>query len=248
MGLSNIRIVLVNPLYGGNVGSICRAMANTGLSDLALVDPGPLNLDEARMMACAANNILERRRVFPTLVEAIADCGLVVGTTARVGLYRSHCLTPREMAPRILDTARAGRVALVFGRENSGLTNDELERCTALIQIPSSPDYPSLNLSHAVLVCAYELFVAAGVYEPPEEATPEASSALRERMFQMWREILLEIGFMEEEKSQHMMLGLRRILSRGPMNENDVKIMMGIARQMRWKARHPSPPPDEPSA
>jgi tRNA/rRNA methyltransferase len=99
-----------------------------------------------------------------------------------------------------------------------------------------------------VLVCAYELFVAAGVYEPPEEATPEASSALRERMFQMWREILLEIGFMEEEKSQHMMLGLRRILSRGPMNENDVKIMMGIARQMRWKAHHPSPPPDEPSA
>lgn len=238
MSLDHIRVVLVGPLYGGNVGSICRAMANMGLSHLTLVAPAPtLNFAEARMMAVAADYILEGRRETATLEEAVADCSLVMGTTARVGLYRQHAKTPREWAPRILESAQANPVALVFGRENSGLTNEEIAVCTNMIQIPSSPQYPSLNLAQAVMVCCYELYLAAAVHEPLQEKTPECSTRAREQMFRMWREMLLEIGFMEEEKADHMMLGIRRIFSRAPLTEDDVRILMGIARQMMWKAR-----------
>ena len=243
---ANIRVVLTSPIYGGNVGSVCRVMGNTGLSDLVLAAPRPLNLQEARMMACAADGILDRRREFPTLAEAVADCGLVVGSTARLGLYRSHSRTPREWAPRILDAARHARVALVFGPEDNGLSNDDLALCTQILQIPSSPDCPSLNISHAVLVCCYEIFVAAGAFEPSTEKSAEAPSAMRERMFALWREALLEIGFMKEDKAIHMMLGLRRILSRSLLSEDDVRIMIGIARQTLWKSHHGpgDPPPD----
>ncbi len=238
MSLDHIRVVLVGPLYGGNVGSICRAMANMGLSHLTLVAPAPtLNFAEARMMAVAADYILEARRETATLEEAVADCSLVMGTTARIGLYRQHAKTPREWAPQILESAQANPVALVFGRENSGLTNEEIAVCTNMIQIPSSPQYPSLNLAQAVMVCCYELYLAAAVHEPLQEKTPECSTRAREQMFRMWREMLLEIGFMEEEKADHMMLGIRRIFSRAPLTEDDVRILMGIARQTMWKAR-----------
>lgn len=241
MPLTHIRIVLVNPLYGGNVGSICRAMANMALTELTLVAPAKLDLEEARMMAVAAQDILDRRRVVATLEEAVADCGLIMGTTVRPGLYRAHVRSPREWAPRILEAAATGPVALVFGRENSGLTNEELAICTNLIQIPSSPDYPSLNLAQAVMLCAYELYVASGTFVPPEELSPECTAATREHMFKMWREMLLEVGFMEEPKADHMMLGLRRIFGRNPLTDDDVRIMMGIARQVLWKARQAPP-------
>jgi tRNA/rRNA methyltransferase len=243
MNLGHIRVVLVNPLYGGNVGSVCRAMANMGFSDLVLVAPQPLDMAEARMMAVAAEGILEGRREVATLDEAVADCGLVIGTTSRAGLYRSHSLAPRDWAPRILASAQAGnRAALVFGRETWGLTNEELALCTNLIQIPSSPDYPSLNLSQAVLICLYEVYVASAQFEPLQEKSPECPAATRERMFAMWREMLIEIGFMEEEKALHMMLGVRRIFNRTPLTEDDVRILMGIARQTLWKARQAGPP------
>ena len=244
--MGNIRIVLVGPLYGGNVGSVCRAMANTGLSELTLVDPAPtLDYAEARMMAVAAGDILERRQVVATLEEAVGDCGLVMGTTVRPGLYRQHVKTPREWAPDILTSASVNKVALVFGRENWGLTNEELAICTNLIQIPTSPEYPSLNLSQAVLICCYELYVASGTFEPPIEKSPECSTRTREHMFRMWREMLMEVGFMNDQKAEHMMLGVRRIFSRSPLTTDDVNILMGIARQTLWKARqvNGNPPP-----
>lgn len=240
MTLDAVRIVLVGPLYGGNVGSICRCMANMGLSDLVLVAPAPsLNHAEARMMAVAAGGLFERRREVATLAEAVGDCGLVMGTTVRPGLYRQHVKTPREWAPAILASAAQQKVALVFGRENSGLTNEELAICTNLIQIPSSPEYPSLNLSQAVLVCCYELFVASGTFEAPLEKSPECPTATREHMFKMWRAMLMEIGFMNDQQADHMMLGIRRIFSRAPLTTDDVNILMGIARQMEWKSNHP---------
>jgi tRNA/rRNA methyltransferase len=236
MGLENIRVVLVSPIYEGNVGSACRAMANMGLSDLALVAPRPLDAGEARRMACHAADVLERRREFADLAAAVSDCALVMGATAREGLYRQHARTPREWAPRALEAARDGKVALVFGREDNGLTNEELALCTQIIRIPSAGEYRSLNVAQAVMVCAYELFVAAGIYEPPGEKSAEASSALRERMFEMWRATLLRIGFMKDDKAEHMMQGVRRVLSRGALTEDDVRIMMGIARQAEWAA------------
>jgi tRNA/rRNA methyltransferase len=235
--MDNIRIVLVSPLYGGNVGSVCRAMANTGISDLAVVAARNLNMQEAEMMACHAGHILEARTVFDSLEAAVADCREVVGTTARGGLYRQHAATPREQAGRILDVAQSGRVALVFGREDNGLDNAELALCTQIIQIPTTDAYSSLNLSQAVMICCHELFVASGTYEPPAEKSEDATSDLRERMFALWRQALLDIGFMEPAKADHMMLGLRRILGRGRLTVDDVHILMGMARQSSWASR-----------
>lgn len=236
MGLENVRIVLKSPLYGGNVGAVCRAMANMGLSELAIAEPRPLDLREGRMMACHAEPILFGRREYPALADAVADCALVIGTSARKGLYRQHARTPRDWAPHVREMAERGRVALVFGSEDNGLSNEDLALCTHVIQIPSEPAYASINLSQAVMICCYELYLAAGTYEPIEEKSPEAPSALRERMFAMWRETLLGIGFMEEDKADHMMLGLRRILGRGARTVDDVNIMMGMARQASWAA------------
>jgi len=235
MGLENFRVVLVRPIYSGNIGSVCRAMMNMGISDLALVAPQQeLNMNEARMMACHAGDILNDRTEHATVAEAVADCGLVAGTSAREGLYRSHCKTAREWAPRLVEAAHAARVAIMFGPEDSGLTNDELSICTQVIRIPSSPDYLSINLAQAVMICCYEMYLASGEAEVPEEMSPEASSAMREKMFELWREALLGIGFMKGDKADHMMMGLRRILSRGQLTEKDVRIMVGIARQAMW--------------
>jgi len=240
MGLENIRIVLVSPLYGGNIGATCRAMSNMGLCDLGIAAlERPFDLDEARRMACHATEILDARTEYPTLADAVADCGLVMGTTARVGLYRQHARAPREWAPKALAASETGRVAIIFGREDNGLSNEELAICTQLIQIPTAEGHTSLNVSQAVLICAYELFLAVGRYEPPAEKSPEAGSQLRERMFEMWRETLLTVGFMKEDKADHMMLGLRRILSRGTLTEDDVRILIGMAKQSAWAARNP---------
>jgi tRNA/rRNA methyltransferase len=239
MNLDNIRIVLVGPLYGGNVGSVCRAMANMGLCDLAIVSERSLNMDEARKMACHATDILESRSTHETLQDAVQDCGTVMGTSARTGLYRQHAKTPREWAPVVLEDTSRGRVALVFGREDKGLSNEELAVCSRIIQIPTSDSYTSLNLSQAVMVCCYEVFAASDIYEPPIEKSPLAETALRERMFDIWRELLLKVGFMDAEKSDHMMLGFRRVMGRGAISEDDVRIMMGVARQTEWAVDHP---------
>lgn len=235
--LVNIRVVLVEPLYGGNVGAVCRAMANTGMVDLALVNPRRLDMDEARMMAVHATDILDGRTECTTLAEAIADCGAVMGTSCRGGLYRAHARSPRGWAPKALEVSETGKVALVFGREDKGLTNEELALSTQIITIPTADEYKSLNLAQAVMVCCHAIFVAAGEYEPPEEKSVEAPSEIRERMFEMWKETLFDIGFFKEDKSRHMMMGLRRVLARGTLTIDDAKILMGIAKQAQWAAR-----------
>ncbi|NLB54473.1 MAG: RNA methyltransferase [Lentisphaerae bacterium] len=234
--LKNIRVVLVRPIYGGNVGSVCRAMANFGVSELTLVNPQNLNMDEAKAMACWAQTTLKNAKTLSSINEAIADCIMVCGTTARLGLYRQHSYMPRTITPKIQTTATEGKVALIFGPEDSGLSNDDIAPCTHLLQIPSTPEYSSLNLSHAVSVCLYELFVASDVFEPTHEKSPPATSELREKMFEIWEQALLDVGFMKEDKAQHMMLGVRRALSRGVITEDDVRIMMGAARQAQWCA------------
>ena len=236
--LGNIRIVLVGTLYSGNVGSVCRAMANMGIRDLVLA--GPKICDdwaEADRLAVHATDILAARREAANLAEAVSDCAFVVGTTACGGLYRQHVKTPREVAPELLKLAANGKVALVFGREDKGLFNDEIGQCTHLIRIPVHPDYTSLNLSQAVLLCCYELYSALGTYEPPVEKSPPAAAAHKLKVLEKWREMLLLIGFMKEDKADHMMQGVQRIFSRGVYSEDDVAILMGVARQADWAAK-----------
>ena len=153
--LDNIRVVLVGTLYTGNVGSSCRAMANMGIRHLRLAAPNLQNSwEEGERMAVHATDVMNSREEFPSLEEAVADCVAVVGTTAREGLYRQHSKTPRDAAPEILSLAETGPVAVVFGREDKGLLNEEVAQCTHLIRIPVDEGYTSLNLSQAVMFMA----------------------------------------------------------------------------------------------
>ncbi len=235
---NNIRVVLVSPLYGGNIGSVCRAMANMGVADLWLVAPrvAEREWDEAERMAVHAGDILASRHTVPTLAEAVADCAAVVGTSAREGLYRQHHRTPREAAPEILRIARTGPVALVMGREDNGLENDEIAQCTHLLRIPSSPGYTSINLAQATMICLYEFYLASAEFELTDEKSPPAEAAARKRLFELWRVAMLAIGFMKEDKANHMMQGFQRIFSRGVKTADDANIMMGVARQAEWAA------------
>lgn len=238
--LDNITVVLVGTLYSGNVGSVCRAMANMGLSKLTLVTPRILDgWEEGRRLAVHATDILDARREVATLDEAVADCAAVVGTTARGGLYRATVQPPRVLAPEILRLAAQAPVAVVFGREDQGLHNDEIARCTHLIRIPVDPRYQSLNLSQALLIVAYELYSATGTYvSPVEEAVSLATQATKHALMAKWRQAMLDIGFMDEQKADHMMQGFQRIFSRGVRTDPDASIMLGAAHQMSWAGRH----------
>ena len=231
--LENIRIVLVKPKGSGNIGSVARAMKNMGLRDLALVGGGRTKSFWARAMAVHAKDILERARRFDSLREAVADCGLVVGTTRRGGLYRSHSRSPREEAPRILAAARRAKCALVFGPEDHGLSNRDLKYCQRLITIPTHPDYPSLNVAQAVVICLYELFLAAGK-KVPRESIARAPAEGVERLFDRMKRSLLKIGFLDPQNPEHILLALRRILGRAGLEEKDVRILTGLFRQMEW--------------
>jgi len=158
----NLRIVLVRPRGAANVGAVARAMKNMGVLELALVHPAPMRTFWSQAMAVHANDLLQSMTCFDTLGRAVADCGLVVGTTCRGGLYRAAAEPVRAAAPRLAATAATNRVALVFGPEDHGLSNKDLQYCHQLITIPASPAYPSLNLAQAVMICCYELFLAAG--------------------------------------------------------------------------------------
>lgn len=243
MSLRNIHTVLVRPMYGGNIGSVCRALKNMGLSSLRLVAPREtVDWNEARKMALSAHDILEARQEFPDLPSAVADCVQVACTSGLPGLYRAHAYTPREWAPVFLGSAEHHPVALVFGTEDNGLNNDELALGTQIIRIPSSPNYASLNLAQAVMVCVYELFLATGHFQPAGEHHPEAPNFMRERMYDMWDDMLKEIGFYDDRKAGHMMMAFRRIFARGKLSVADVNILMGVARQVLWKVRKTGEP------
>jgi tRNA/rRNA methyltransferase len=231
--LANIRIVLVRPQGSGNIGSIARAMKNMGQTELAIVGKARTRSFWARAMAVHGRDILGNVKCYDTIREAIADCALVVGTTCRSGLYRKHSQTPRELADEIITTANTSKVALIFGPEDHGLSNKDLEHCQLLITIPTHPDYQSLNVAQAVVICLYEFYLAAlgpvengGIQRAPAEDI--------ERLFDRMRAVLLKIGFLDSENPEHMLLAFRRILGRAGLEDKDVRIFTGLFRQMEW--------------
>jgi tRNA/rRNA methyltransferase len=233
--LDNIRVVLVGTLYTGNVGSSCRAMANMGVRRLRLAAPNLQNSwEEGERMAVHATDILNAREEFATFEEAVADCVAVVGTTAREGLYRQHVKAPRDCAADILSVAETGPVALVFGREDKGLLNEEIAQCTHLVRIPVDEGYTSINLSQAVLITCYELFTATGRYVPPHEKAPPAPQAQKMQLMKNWSRMLQEIGFMKAEQADHFMQGFHRVFSRGVVTKDDAALLLGVARQAIW--------------
>jgi len=206
-----------------------------GIDDLALVNPSQLCRNAADTMAVHARDVLDTMQVHSSLRAAVAECGLVVGTTCRPGLYRDGALTLRALAPHILAAATANRVALVFGPEDSGLSNADLRRCHRLATIPTDPGYTSLNVAQAVLLCCYEVFIAA----QEEAAAPARPLALAERqelMYEKLKQALLKIGFLHGDNPDHIMFALRRILGRAGLEDRDVRILLGMARQIEWYA------------
>jgi len=231
--LENIRIVLVRPRGSGNIGSIARAMKNFGAKDLAIVGTARTRSFWARAMAVHGRDILNDAKCYDTIHEAVTDCTLAVGTTRRGGLYRKHSQKVREVAPKIAAAARTGKIALIFGPEDHGLSNKDLENCQLLITIPTHPDYQSLNVAQAAVICLYEIFVAS-LGAPPKENIQRARAQDIERLFDRMRGTLLKIGFLDSENPEHMLLAFRRILGRAGLEGTDVRIFTGLFRQIEW--------------
>jgi tRNA/rRNA methyltransferase len=232
--LSNIRIVLVRPQGSGNVGSIARAMKNLGAGELAIVGRARTRSFWARAMAVHGRDILSAAQSYDTIRAAVADCSLVIGTTCRSGLYRKHSQPPRELAPDIAAAARTGKVALIFGPEDHGLSNKDLEHCQLLVTIPTHPGYLSLNVAQAAVICLYEIYLAAAV--PIQSPLQRADAESIERLFDRMKRTLLKIGFLDAENPEHMLLAFRRILGRAALEDKDVRILTGMFRQMEWYA------------
>jgi tRNA/rRNA methyltransferase len=232
--LSNVRIVLVRPQGSGNIGSIARAMKNLGAGELAIVGRARTRSFWARAMAVHGRDILSAAQPYDTIRAAVADCRLVVGTTCRSGLYRKHSQTPRELAPDIAAAARTGKVAVIFGPEDHGLSNKDLEHCQLLVTIPTHPDYRSLNVAQAAVICLYEIYLAAAVPIPSPLQRADAESI--ERLFDRMKRTLLKIGFLDAENPEHILLAFRRILGRAALEDKDVRILTGMFRQIEWYA------------
>jgi tRNA/rRNA methyltransferase len=232
MPLKNVRVVLVRPRGAANVGAVARAMKNMGLRDLVLVHPALMKSFWAKAMAAHAEDVLHSVRQTDTLGAAVADCGLVVGTTCRGGLYREAAEPPRTAAPRIVAAAATNRVALVFGPEDHGLSNEDLKACHQLIAIPAEPAYRSLNLAQAVMVCCYELRLAAVGDALTGRELARADQV--DLMFEKLRTALRSIGFLHPDNPDHVMFAFRRFLGRAELEARDVQILLGLARQIEW--------------
>lgn len=235
--LSNVRVVLVRPQGAGNVGASARAMKNMGLHDLCLVRPRARRRFWASAMAVHAADVLEKARTAPSLAAAVADCALVVGTTCRGGLYRAAAEAPEVLAPILVDRAAAAPVALVFGPEDHGLSNEDLKHCQRLVNIPTASDYPSLNLAQAVLLCCYEIRRAAQAAVPAVGRHDAARAEDVEFALTRLQESFLQIGFLHRENPDHIMFAFRRIFGRAGLEDRDVRILLGLARQIEWYGR-----------
>ena len=227
------RIVLVGTQHPGNIGSAARAMKTMGLHELALVTPERFPDVEANMLAAGAGDVLEDASVHATLADALADCRLVIATTARQRTVPMPELAPGEAALRLLEAAALGPVALVFGRERTGLENEELQLCHAAVCIPANPEYSSLNLAQAVQVLCYEWRMAwlraqPRPAAPRDDAEPPAAHAQMEGFFGHLGEFLDEIDFHKGKDPAMVTQRLRRLFLRATPDERELRILRGI--------------------
>jgi tRNA (cytidine32/uridine32-2'-O)-methyltransferase len=244
--LENIRIVLVNTSHPGNIGAAARAMKNMGLSSLCLVDPRDHPSYEAYSRAAGADDVLGNARVVSTLSEAIKGCAWVAGTSARERTIQWPMQNPRDCAVQCIKEVANGDVAIVFGRERTGLTNEELERCNVLVHIPTNPEYSSLNVAAAVQVVAYELRTAMigdadldnGKNEI-SEIDKLASADQLESMYQHFFQAMDDIGFLGTSNPEIIMRRLKGLFNRARVTQREMNILRGVlsAAQGRKSAR-----------
>lgn len=248
--LSNIRIVLVSTQHPGNIGATARAMLTMGLNDLVLVNPDRYPHPQARATAAHAESVLDRARIVSSLEEAVSDCGWVLASSARVRHLGDEPLTPWEGAGRALARAASAPVALVFGCERTGLTNEELDCCHAATMIPTNPGYSSLNLSQAVQILAYELRRAAHPQAPsvsskkdhPWYVPPTVEEM--ERFYGHLQKMLLSTGFLDPANPRHLMRRLRTFFNRASPDRNELNILRGILTSFERPKGRRIPLPD----
>jgi TrmH family RNA methyltransferase len=235
----SVRFVLVEPQFEGNVGSAARALKNLGFSRLVVVRPGcdPLGT-QARIMAVEAGDLLRRVEICDRLDDALAGASAVVGTTRRVGRQRQPHPRLDHCAGELIDLASTGGLAVLFGREDHGLCDGDLDRCTHIVYLASASLYPSFNLAQAVLLVAYELHMKGldlrdAEPDPPAAATHEE----REGLYSHLEQALRTIGFLTPDTTTAIMRRLRRMFGRMRITGDEVKLMRGVARQTLWAAR-----------
>ena len=247
---ARVRMVLVGTQHPGNIGSAARAIKTMGLSRLVLVAPERFPHREAEALAAGAVDLLSAARVVDAPAAAIADCRLVMGCTARDRRIALPQWTPREAAQRAAQAvADGGEVALLFGRERTGLDNDELQLCHAAIHIPADPGYSSLNLAAAVQVLAYELRLALLAQIPapmPARSDSPASHAQLEGLFAQLAETLDAIDFHKGRAPEAAMRKLRRLFLRADLDEREVRLLRGILADAQRMARLAAEPQDGP--
>jgi len=243
MNLDNIRIVLVNTSHPGNIGGVARSMKNMGLRRLYLVAPKQFPDEQAQWRAASAVDVLEQACVVPTLEEAIGDCQFVVGTSARERRIPWPLLDPRQCASRIAEASGTEQVAVLFGREDRGLTNDELRVCNLHLNIPTSQAYSSLNLAMAVQIVAYELRMLYQADDLPQAEddqwdTPFATRDNMERFYTHLEDTLVDLEFLDPQAPRQLMSRMRRLYGRVRLDEMELNILRGILTETgKWVQR-----------
>ncbi|HQR24952.1 MAG TPA: RNA methyltransferase [Steroidobacteraceae bacterium] len=249
----SIAIVLVGISHPGNIGSAARAMKTMGLTELRLVAPERFPATEATVMAAGADDVLASAQIHADVAGAVADCGLIVGTTSRARHLPWRIVEPRAAAVEIAAAARDGKVAILFGAERTGLSNEDIERCQLLVSIPTGSTYSSLNVAMAVQVVAYEVLVAlrGEAAAAAARGVPLASATEMERFYAHLEQVMEEAGFHDRTGEGHLMARIRRLFNRAVLDQNEVNILRGILTSVQGKRRRAGEPhadqPEQPS-
>ena len=232
--LSRVRVVLVEPSHPGNIGGAARAMKTMGLAQLAVVNPRRFPDPQAQWRAAGAQDVLEAVDVFGSVAEAVADCNWVVGTSTRSRRIPWPVKSAEQVASDVLALPPQSRSALLFGRETSGLANDELMLCHCHLQIPANPDYPSLNLAMAVQVVCYELFKQSEGADQPAVAwdQPPATAAQLEGFIAHLEGVLVNSGYLDPNNPGQTMTRLRRLFTRVGMDDKEVQMLRGVLKEL----------------
>lgn len=230
--LRNFYVVLHLPKRAGNVGSVARVMKNFGIKNLRIVTSKKIKETfEAKKMAVHAEDVLANAEIFKELPVALKDLNVVIGTTGKKHKESPIRLNIRDLS-QIINLSDKNKVGILFGPEDRGLSGEELSLCNFALNIPASKEYPSLNLSHAVSLVLYEIYLQVNNFEPTKRIL--ASKESLERMYQRMREVYLEIGFLDKINPERIMKVIRSIHDRAFLNEREVRILMGILKQTMW--------------
>ncbi|MDE0513161.1 MAG: RNA methyltransferase [Gammaproteobacteria bacterium] len=233
--LERVKIVLVNTTHPGNIGATARAMKTMGLDQLALVAPRHFPSAECTARAAGADDILARASVFAGLEEAVSDCELVFATSARTRSIAWPEVTPETAAAQIVDHTGAG-AAVLFGRESSGLSNEELETCHAMIRIPTNTEFASLNIASAVQIICYEIskqYLAREAAGTEEQFESPVSIGEMEYLYEHFEQTLTDIGYLDPDKPRRLMRRIRRLFNRARLDSNEYNILRGILTAVR---------------